>query len=186
MVGVELGVESDAGEDAELGAGVEAVDVGGGIGLGITGGLCLREGVGVGGAGLHVREDEVAGAVDDAGEAGDAVALKTLESGGDDGDATGDGSVEAELGVVFLGDAGEVRAAIGDELLVGGDDGFAGLEGAGEPGGDGIESADGFDEDVDVGVEDVVYIFGPLGGGGDRLLRLGLTLAGDVAVVDVG
>ena len=35
-VGVELGVEGDAGEDAELGAGVEAVDVGGGIGFGVA------------------------------------------------------------------------------------------------------------------------------------------------------
>ncbi len=124
-VGVELGVEGNAGKDAELGAGVEAVDVGGRVGFGVAGGLCLGERVGVGGAGLHVRQDEVAGAVDDAGEAGDAVALQALERRGDDGNAAGDGCVEAEVRAVLLGDFGESGAAIGDELLVSGDDRFA-------------------------------------------------------------
>ena len=45
-VGVELGVERDAGEDAELGAGVEAVDIGRRVGFGVAGGLGLRERVG--------------------------------------------------------------------------------------------------------------------------------------------
>ena len=35
-VGIELGVHGDAREDAELGARVEAVDIGGGVGLGVA------------------------------------------------------------------------------------------------------------------------------------------------------
>ena len=70
-VGIELGVESDAREDAEFGAGVVAVDVGGRIGLGVAELLRVGEDGGVVSAGLHAAEDVVAGAVDDAAEAGD-------------------------------------------------------------------------------------------------------------------
>ena len=110
-----------------------------------------------------MRQDEVAGAVDDAGEAGDAVAAEALEGGGDDGNAAGDGCVEAEVRVVGAGDLGEGCAAVGDELLVGGDDGFAESEGAGDPRLDRVKAADGFDEDVDVGGEDIFDVFGPAG-----------------------
>ena len=51
-VGVELGVERDAREDAELGAGVEAVDIGGGVGLGVAELLRVGEDGGVVGAAL--------------------------------------------------------------------------------------------------------------------------------------
>ena len=124
-LGVELEVQRAAGEDAELGARVEAVDVGGGVGLGVAGGLGLGEGLGEAGAGLHVREDEVAGAVDDAGDARDAIALQALQDGGNDGDATGDGRVEEQLRAVLASEFGERGAAIGDELLVRGNDGDA-------------------------------------------------------------
>lgn len=65
-VGIELGVHGDAGEDAELGAGVVAIDVGGGVGLSVAELLGVGEDGGVGGTGLHAGEDVVAGAVDDA------------------------------------------------------------------------------------------------------------------------
>ena len=50
-VGIEVGVESDAGEDAELGAGVVAVDVGGGVGFSVAELLRVGEDGGVGRAG---------------------------------------------------------------------------------------------------------------------------------------
>ena len=108
-VGVELGVHGDAREDAELGAGVEAVDVGGGVGLGVAQLLRVGEDGGVVGAGLHAAEDVVAGAVDDAAEARHLIAAEALQHAGDDGNSAGDGCAVDELDVVLRGEFGEAR-----------------------------------------------------------------------------
>ena len=145
-------MHGDAGEDAELGAGVEAVDVGGGIGFGVTELLGVGEDGGVVGASLHAGEDVVAGAVDDAAEAGDLVAAEALKHAGDDGDSAGDGCSVDELDVVLGGEFGEAGAAIGDELLVGCDDGFAGGDGLAEPRFGWVEAAHQLDDDIYPGV----------------------------------
>jgi hypothetical protein len=187
VVGVELGVEGEAGEDAELGAGVKAVDVGGGIGFCVAEGLGCLQDFGVVGSGFHGGEDEVAGAVDDAGDAGDAVAAETLGHAGDDGDATGDGCAVEELHVVLCGEGEESGAAIGDELLVSGDDVFAGSEGRAQPAFDGVEAAHELDDEVDVGGEENVFdAVGPDGVGEDEAGAFVGALAGDVAIEDVG
>jgi len=126
VVGVDFGAEGDAGEDAELGAGVEAVDVGGGVGFGVTEGLGFFEDFGVVGSGFHGAEDEVAGAVDDAADAGDLISAEALRHAGDDGDAAGDGCSVEELDAFGGGEFEEAGAAVGDELLVGGGDVLAG------------------------------------------------------------
>lgn len=69
------GVEGDPGEDGSLRGGVEALDVGGGVGLGVTEGGGLVERLGVpGSARVHPVEDEVGRAVDDAQHPVDLVA----------------------------------------------------------------------------------------------------------------
>ena len=49
----------------------------------------------------------------------------------------------------------------GDELLVAGDDGFAGFQGAANPGAGEFQAADQFYDDVDVGAEDLIKVLGP-------------------------
>ena len=92
-----------------------------------------------------------------------------------------------ELDVVLLGQAGERGSAVGDELLVGGDDGFLPEVRARriQPS-IGVETADEFDDDVHVGAEDLVDRFGPDDIPGDGFGGVGGALAFDVAVVDVG
>src|SRR5262249_41421118 len=74
--GGDAGVEGEAGQDRRLGRRVEAVDVGGGVGFGVPEGGRLVEGFGEAGAGgVHAGQDVVRGPVDDAGDAGDPVAV---------------------------------------------------------------------------------------------------------------
>ncbi len=109
-----------------------------------------------------------------------------MEKAGDDGDAAGYGRSVDELHVVLAREAHEGGAAVGDELLVGRDDGLAGGDGLAEPGLDGVEAAHELDDDVDIGGEDVIDIFRPEGGLGDELCVGRGLLALDVAVIDVG
>ena len=75
VVGGHAGAKADGGEDGRLAGGIEAVDVGGRVGLGIALGLGVGEHVGVIGAlGVHARQDVVGGAVEDAGDGEDLVA----------------------------------------------------------------------------------------------------------------
>ena len=67
VVEADAGVEGEGGDDGGLGGGVEAVDVGGGVGLGVVELLGAGEGLLEGQAlGAHLVEDVVGGAVDDA------------------------------------------------------------------------------------------------------------------------
>ena len=66
--------ERQAGQQGELVGGVEAADVEGRVGLGVALGLRLREHVGERAMLLlHLRQDVVAGAVEDAVDAADLV-----------------------------------------------------------------------------------------------------------------
>ena len=77
-VGIELRVHGDARQDTELGSGIEAVDVRGGVGLGVTKLLRIGENRSVFSTSLHAAEDVVTSAVDDAAEARDLVSAETL------------------------------------------------------------------------------------------------------------
>ena len=67
VAGHHLHAERDGGDDGGLGAGVEALDVGGRIALGEAQRLCLGQRHAVVGTLLgHLGEDEVGGAVHDA------------------------------------------------------------------------------------------------------------------------
>ena len=67
---VDLRAEGEAGEDGELVGGVEAADVEGRVGLGVAEPLRVGQALGEGEAlQLHARQDVVAGAVEDAGDA---------------------------------------------------------------------------------------------------------------------
>ena len=145
--------EGEGGEDGELVRGVEAADVEGRIGFGVAETLGLGEAdVERQVVGLHARQDVVAGAVEDAGDALDRVSGEALAQRLDDRNAAADRGLEEERRVVRFGQRREPHPVRGEHRLVGGDDRQPArqrrldrLEGGA------VRPADQFDEDVDVG-----------------------------------
>ncbi len=150
--GVDLGAEGKRGKDRELVGGVEAADVEGWIRLRVAKPLRLGE------AdlerqllGLHARQNIVAGAVENAGDALDRVSRQTFAQGLDDRYPAADRGFVVEWSLVGFREVGELQAVRGEHRLVGGDDGQTArerrldrLESCSIP------SADQFDEDVDI------------------------------------
>lgn len=128
--GVDIGgndalTKGEGGEDGEFGAGVETVDVGGGVGFGIAKALRFGEDLAEGGAvAFDFSEDVVAGAVQDALEGGDVIAGDAFAQDGMDGDAAGDAGFHGDVDSGPDGAVPNARAIEGHEFLVGGDDGF--------------------------------------------------------------
>ncbi len=134
--------------------GVEAADVEGGIGLGIALRLRLLQHVGEAPAlALHQRQNVVAGAVEDAVDAADIVALEALAYDLDDGNAAGHRALEIERDLVLLGQRGKSGPMLGEQRLVGGHHMLAGAErGLDRLLGHAAFPADQLDEHVDVRV----------------------------------
>ena len=110
-IGVEPRAERQRRQDRQLVRGVEAADVEGRIGLGVAQPLRLLQAeVERQPLGLHLRQDVVAGAVEDAADARDAVARKRLAQGLDDGNAAADRGLEGERRAVALGEFGQFLA----------------------------------------------------------------------------
>ena len=115
--------EGQRGQDHQLVGGVDALDVKGGIGLGVTERLRLGEHLGeLPPLVAHLGENEVSGAVDDARQPLDAVAGQALAQRLDDGDSPCDGRLEADRDAVLLRQGENFVAELGDQRLVGGDD----------------------------------------------------------------
>ena len=132
---------------------VEAADIEGGVGFRITELLRLGETFAKGNLlRLHAGEDVIAGAVEDAVDARDLIAGEAVAQGLDDRNAAGNRRLEAERHALGLGEPGEMKPVLGDQRLVGGDDGFAVAERRLDRSiGHAIRAADQFDEDIDVG-----------------------------------
>ena len=102
--------------------GIEAANIERRIGLGIA--LLLRLFQHVGKASallLHQGEDVIAGAIEDAVNARDVVALQALADHLHHGNSAGHCALEIERDPAFLGECGEARAVMGEQRLVGGD-----------------------------------------------------------------
>ncbi len=133
--------------------GVVALDVEGRVGLGIAQPLrVLQAGVERDALGLHAGQDVVAGAVEDAEDAGDRIAGHRLAHRLDDRNAARHRRLVIEQHAFLLGDLGQRHAVLGKQRLVGGHDMAAGLErrfhrGSRRP----LIAADQLDEDVDIG-----------------------------------
>ena len=96
--------QSGAGQDGELGAGVEAVNVFGGIGFGETKLLRFFQRVGKRNSrAFDSRQDVVAGAVENAAELDEFVSGEAFLEAGDDGDASGNRGAECDVSVVLRG-----------------------------------------------------------------------------------
>ena len=162
VAGDDPGTKGDRGDDRRLGAGVEAVDVGGRVTLGEAQTLGLGERVAVGRALLgHLRQDVVGRAVDDADDAPDRLAAEALAQRPHERDAAGDRGLEEQVDAVVVGGVEQLDADVGQQLLVGGDDRLAGGQRRGDQLACRLDAADDLDDDVDGGIgDDVVGVAG--------------------------
>src|SRR6516162_1933655 len=151
---IDLGAESQARQDRELLRGIVALDVEGGIGLGVTELLRLLQAVRERELLLlHARQDVVAGAVEDSVDARERIAGQTLAQRFHDRDGTADCGLEIERHMVFLGNGRQRDAVAGKQRLVGGDDRFFRRQRSRDCGFGRIAiAADQFHEDVDLRV----------------------------------
>ena len=103
---VERGVEGQLREDRTLGCGVVAFDVCRGVGFGVA--EFLRGGERIGklrAGGIHLVQDVVGGAVDDAHHLGDAVPRQRLADGPQQRDGAGNCGLEGKLDAGLVGRA---------------------------------------------------------------------------------
>ena len=126
VAGDHLRPEGDRRHDRRLGPGIEPFDIGCWVTFGETQCLRLGESDAVVGALLgHLGEDEVGGAVDDPHDSSDRLAAQALAQYTDDGDATGNRRFEQQIDTGVVADAEQFGAHVGEQLLVGRDDGLA-------------------------------------------------------------
>ena len=134
--------------------GVVAFDVEGRIGFGIAEPLRVAQAFVEGEPILlHAREDVIAGAVEDAVDARERVAVKPFAQRLHDRDAAGDRSLEIERHAMAFGERGELVAVAGKQRLVGGDHRLAGgKRRLHRPFGRIAGAADHLDQNIDRGV----------------------------------
>ena len=167
VAGDDPGAERDRGDDRRLGAGVEALDVGGRVALGEAEPLRLGERLAVGGALFgHLGEDVVRRAVDDPEHAPDRLAAEALAQAAHERDPAGHGGLEQQVDAGVVGDAEQLDADVGEQLLVRRDDRLAGPQRLGDQLAGRFDAADDLDDEVDVGVgDDAVGVVGEHAGG---------------------
>jgi len=147
--------EGDRRHDGELVRRIHALDVESGVGLGVAQALrFLQHRVERQALVAHFRQNEIRGAVDDAGDPLDAIGREPLAQRLDDGNAARHRGLEAHHHAFFLRRCKNLVAVRGQQRLVGGDHVLAVRDGLqNEFLGDGI-AADQFDHDIDVRVRD--------------------------------
>src|SRR5271169_5107603 len=119
-------MQSDSGQDGELGARIEAVDVFGGIGLGEAQLLRLPQSGGKGNAvGFDLTENVVAGAVENASNLEQFVAAQSIVQSRNHGHAARYGRAKLDLLVHLARQADQFESRAHYQLLVGSDYGFA-------------------------------------------------------------
>ncbi len=121
--------EGQRRQQRQLVRGVDAVDVEGGVGLGVAQALRLGQHVGELAPGLaHGGQDEIAGAVEDAVDAQDPIGHQALAQRTDDRDAARDCGLPAQLRPRTLRQTRQLVAMQRQHRLVGGDHGPAAPE----------------------------------------------------------
>ncbi|MNS93113.1 hypothetical protein D3C72_1272690 [compost metagenome] len=122
LVELQRDAESDRSQDGQLVRGIDAFNVESRVGFGVTQRLGFGQHVREGAALLtHFGEDEVAGAVDDAGQPVDVVGRQAFADGLDHRDATGHGRFEGDDHALLAGLGEDFIAVHGNQRLVGGD-----------------------------------------------------------------
>ena len=104
LIGIHLAAKSQRGQNADLAAGVRALNVGRGIPLGIAIVLGLLQRVLKGQARPdHAGQDIVGGAVQDARDLGEFIGGEALTDGADDRDTAAHAGLKQVADVVLLG-----------------------------------------------------------------------------------
>ncbi len=130
--------------------GVDAFDVESRVGLGIAALLRFRQDVRERRPGrTHLRQDEIAGSVDDARDPFDAVRGQAFAQRLDDRDAAGDRRLESNHHAGLLRGREDFVAVRGEQRLVGGDDVLAMPDRREHQRLGGLDAADQLDDDVD-------------------------------------
>jgi len=130
LVELQRDTKGDGGQDGQLVGGVDAFHVERRVGFGVTQGLGFGQHVFEGTALLaHFGEDEVTGAVDDAGYPVDAVGGQAFTDRLDHRDTTGHRGFERYDHALLAGLGEDLVAVHGDQRLVGGDHVLAVLDG---------------------------------------------------------
>src|SRR5207247_7844797 len=111
-----------------------------------------------------------------------AVAGETVADGADDRHGAANRRLEAQLASLPRRQPEQRRPVARDDLLVRGDDRLSCEERRADPGGRRVQSADRFDDDVDIAGEDRVDVDGP---GDTRLGREAAAFLGRTAVANV-
>ena len=137
--------------------GVIAFDVTPRVGLGEPAGLGCGERLAVAAAvTAHRAEDVVRGAIHDAPDAIDPVAGEIRSERPEDGQSAANGCLESQGGASRAGRRLEIRAVMGEHVLVGRHDGLAGREGGRDERPGRLVATDQLDDDVHVGRGDEV------------------------------
>ena len=174
--------QADRRDDRELRGGIGAVHVLGRIRLGEAGRLRLRERVGERQLRrLHPAQDVRARAVQNAAHLDEPIAGEAFLQRAEHRNAAGHRRLEPQLLTAHAGQVAELRAVMGDELLVGGHDRLAGQQCRTHPLVGRMQPADELDDDVHVARQHVVDVLGPL----DRGRNPVDALAGDAPVENV-
>src|SRR6202165_364232 len=157
----ERAVEGQPGENRDLVAGIQAVNVQGGIGLGVACGLGLAEGFGkLQAVAFHLRQDEIGRSVHDAVNGLDTVCRQRLRYGADDRSAAAHAGFNPNRQLLPVGQGKQLLANPGDQGLVGGDHCFPVLNARTDDFEGHIRTAPRFDHDVDVlGIHDLVPVW---------------------------
>ena len=145
----DFGAEGRHGQDRRLGPRIESLHIGSRIGFGVAQSLCLAQYVGVVSPVLgHAGEDVVRRAVHDAHHPGDALADERVAQNADERDPAGHGCFEGQVDAVGSGQCEELLADVGDQFLVGGHDGLAGVERGGDQMAGRLDAAHRLDDHV--------------------------------------
>ena len=133
---------------------IDAVDVEARVRFGIAEALRLGEDLGeVAALGFHLGQDEIAGAVEDAVDAGDLVGGGAFAQPLDHRHAARHRGFELERQAGILGGGGELQAMMRDHRLVGGDQALAAVQRrAGQGEGGAVRAADQLDHHVRPGM----------------------------------
>lgn len=146
--------ECNRGDDGGLGSCVEALDIGGRVGFGVTKSLRVGQGVGVACAVLgHLGEDVVGGAVDDSKHSFDGLTEQRFAQWADQWNSTGDRSFEEQVDLSSFGFGKQLGAVVGQESLVASDNRFASGQRRKDECARRFDAANKFDDEIDLGVD---------------------------------
>ena len=149
IVNREVRVERQRSNNGGLRSGVEALNVGGGVGLGVAQLLGVGQRIREGGAGgVHLIKNVVGGAVHDAQNAGHAVTGQGVAQRAQNRNRTGHGGLVGQLRAGCIGGGLQLHAVLGQQGLVARNDGLAGVQRAQDAGAGRLDAAGQLDHHV--------------------------------------